>query len=180
MQIIRLVDVPPSRWRNGGGETRVLWSDGGADGGFNRRISVATLKRPSPFSVLPGVSRSFLLLDEATVHMEIEGRSVWPEVGQPLHFSGSMSVAIRAIDGPCRALNVMTAGEWTHRISALPTTLAHDAIILLNDGIMGQMSLRRGDLILRPDALMQPESALAIGFERRAPARADENQFPVS
>ena len=167
MKVIRLADISPTPWANGGGETRVLWSDrpvGQRPGTFDRRISVATLVAPSPFSMMPGVSRSFMLLDEADVRLEMEERPVRPQQHEFLHFNGERRVEIKAIDRPCRALNVMSCGAWRHQVDIDLATGAWQAFVLLEDEQEASSPLRRGDLVFEPVPSMQTLRCAAISF----------------
>nr|MBA2815075.1 putative ATP-dependent helicase DinG [Candidatus Pantoea persica] len=58
----RYANLPVSRWRNGGGETREIVSYPPGEADFAWRASIATLARDGAFSRFPGVDRVITLL----------------------------------------------------------------------------------------------------------------------
>jgi environmental stress-induced protein Ves len=115
MRIVVVQQCEPSRWVNGGGETRELASvpapAGARSPAFDWRLSLAGIDRDGPFSPLPGVQRVFALVEGATrlafdgaATLELDTRA------DPLAFDGAD--APRASPRPgarCRALNLMLA-----------------------------------------------------------------------
>jgi len=105
--LIRVADVPPQPWRNGGGLTRELlaWPAGGD---WRVRVSVADIAADGPFSSYPGVDRWFVVLDGAGVELTIDGRAHRLQRHDgPLHFAGAAATTCRLLDGPTRDLNLM-------------------------------------------------------------------------
>ena len=108
--VVRCIDRPPQRWRNGGGSTRELLAWPSA-GDWQLRISVADIEVDGPFSAYPGVERWFTVLQGAGVELSIDGASQSLHRGDPpLQFSGDAAVGCRLIDGPTRDLNLMLRG----------------------------------------------------------------------
>jgi environmental stress-induced protein Ves len=107
---IRLDDVPPQRWRNGGGFTRELLAWPRADA-WRVRVSVADVAADGPFSTFPGVERWFAVVDGHGVALTV-GADLHrlTQDSAPLHFSGEAPATCRLLDGPTRDLNLMLRG----------------------------------------------------------------------
>jgi len=106
-RVVRCIDVPSQRWRNGGGTTRELlaWPPGSY---WQVRISVAEIESDGPFSAFPGVERWFTVLQGAGVELSIDGAMQRLQRGDaPLQFAGAATVGCRLLDGPTRDLNLM-------------------------------------------------------------------------
>ncbi len=112
LQIVRLVDVAPTPWKNGGGYTRELlrWP---AAGDWQLRVSVAEVARSGPFSAYPGVARWFAVLQGAGVVLHLDGQSgdeglhLTPD-SPALPFDGARAPGCTLIDGPTLDLNLMS------------------------------------------------------------------------
>lgn len=106
-RVIRVDDIPPQPWRNGGGWTRELlaWPTA-AD--WRIRVSVADVEADGPFSSFPGVQRLFAVLEGEGVELTIEGKSVRvTRDSAALRFAGDAETSCRLLDGPTRDLNLM-------------------------------------------------------------------------
>lgn len=106
-RLLRWIDVAAQRWRNGGGTTRELlaWPPGDS---WRVRVSVADVERDGPFSMYPGVSRWFAVLQGAGVELTVQGRPHRLQRGDaPLTFAGDAATECRLINGPTRDLNLM-------------------------------------------------------------------------
>ena len=105
---IRVDEVPPQPWRNGGGQTRELltWPPGEAD--WQLRISVADIAADGPFSAFPGVQRWFVVLQGGGVQLGAGPalRRLTPD-SPPFEFAGEEAPACTLLDGPTRDLNLM-------------------------------------------------------------------------
>lgn len=107
--VVRLQDVPPRRWANGGGDTRELLRWPGDD--WRVRVSVAEIAHDGPFSVYDATTRWFAVLSGAGVELR------WPQAARvlrpgdaPIRFDGADAPACRLVDGPTRDLNLMLRG----------------------------------------------------------------------
>lgn len=118
----KLADVPAIPWANGAGVTsefvsfeysKKLTSEVGCDW----RLSVARLDGPATFSSLPGVARTFMLLDGSATLL-VNGWRHELDSGTPLQFSGDDEVVVDRLPAPCRALNIMVRGAHAARIVA--------------------------------------------------------------
>lgn len=108
-QIIRLDDIAPQAWRNGGGQTRELlrWP---ADPNtpWQMRISVADIESDGPFSAFTNVGRWFAVMEGVGVTLcfaNEEKRLL--KSGAPLYFDGGVPPDCKLIDGRTRDLNLM-------------------------------------------------------------------------
>jgi hypothetical protein len=109
-RVVRVEDVPPQRWRNGGGFTRELlaWP---AASDWRVRVSVADVASDGPFSAFPGVERWFVVLEGAGVELSVRGHAHRVRLGDvPLRFDGGAATACRLLDGSTRDLNLMLHG----------------------------------------------------------------------
>ena len=107
---VRVDDVPPQGWRNGGGFTRELLAWPRAEA-WRLRVSVADVDADGPFSSFPGVERWFALLDGNGLELTV-GSSTYrlTRDSAPLRFAGETSTMCRLLDGPTRDLNLMLRG----------------------------------------------------------------------
>ncbi|TDV09181.1 HutD/Ves family protein [Paraburkholderia caballeronis] len=112
-------------WANGSGATRTLGRCNDEDGETAWRVSIATLNGPSRFSQFPGVDRTFILIDQESVELQLQHGSLHARLGQPVHFSGDLHVWIDMPAGEAHALNVMTRRG---RCRARVEVMSHDAI----------------------------------------------------
>lgn len=100
-------DVPPQRWRNGGGLTRELLAFPAGEA-WQVRISIADIEADGSFSAFPGVCRWFTVLQGAGVELAIDGEvRRLQRCDPPLCFDGAATVDCRLVDGPTRDLNFM-------------------------------------------------------------------------
>jgi uncharacterized protein len=107
--LLRVDDIAPVPWRNGGGLTRELlaWPDP-AD--WIVRISVAEILAAGPFSDFPGVDRWFAVLRGGAVRLETRGTGAQElDAGHSaLHaFPGDAPTHCTALGGATRDFNVM-------------------------------------------------------------------------
>lgn len=109
-RLVRRLDTPATRWRNGGGVTRELltWPD---QDHWQIRVSVADIDADTAFSAYPDVRRWLTVLQGAGMALTIDGVSQQLARGDPpLRFGGAAATNCRLLDGPARALNLMLRG----------------------------------------------------------------------
>jgi environmental stress-induced protein Ves len=107
---IRLDEVTPQRWRNGGGTTRELLAWPRVDA-WRLRVSVADVDGDGPFSSFPAVERWFAVLAGNGVELDVAGTAHRLTTRDaPLRFSGELPTTCRLLDGPTRDLNLMLRG----------------------------------------------------------------------
>lgn len=118
-RLVRCIDVPAQRWRNGGGLTRELLAQP-AGAGWQVRVSVAEIEVDGPFSTFPGVQRWLSVLKGAGVALSIgDQRHVLHRGDAPLCFAGDLPTACRLLDGPTRDLNLMLRGAAGAMVTAV-------------------------------------------------------------
>ncbi len=110
MNTVRLDEVAPMPWKNGGGTTRELLAWPGASD-WKVRLSVAEIEADGPFSSYPGVARWFAVLSGSGVELRVDGLAhTLTAASDPLRFEGSAQVQCRLLSGPTRDFNLMLRG----------------------------------------------------------------------
>ncbi len=115
---LRADEVPPTPWKNGGGQTRELlrWP---AQGDWRLRLSLADIAADGPFSAFPGVTRWFVVLQGEGVALALPGSEHHQHLGDaPLCFDGTAAPGCRLLGGPTRDLNLMLQGLAGELIAA--------------------------------------------------------------
>jgi environmental stress-induced protein Ves len=108
---VRLDEVFPSPWRNGGGTTRELltWPHGE---GWNVRASVADVTANGPFSSFPGVARWFAVLSGDGVTLRVDGaENTLLADSQAFQFNGAAKVECDLRSGATQDFNLMLQGR---------------------------------------------------------------------
>jgi environmental stress-induced protein Ves len=109
--IVRLGDVQPVPWRNGGGVTRELLAWPGAVD-WRVRMSVAEVAQDGPFSRFHGVQRWFAVLAGAGVRLRLAGGGHELTVmSPPFEFDGGMDTDCTLIAGATQDFNLMLRGS---------------------------------------------------------------------
>jgi len=110
-QLVSLADVPPSRWKNGGGITRelVAWP---SVTDWRWRMSVAEVAQSGPFSRFDGVQRWCAVLSGAGVRLNlglppVEQVHTLTPGSAALCFDGAAPVRCTLLDGPTQDFNLM-------------------------------------------------------------------------
>jgi environmental stress-induced protein Ves len=108
-----IASLSATAWKNGGGATReiVCWPAGAGLGGFDWRVSIATIDKPGPFSAFAGVDRVIMLLAGAGVRLRsrdgrIDHRLDVPHA--PFAFGGDVALDCELLGGPSTDFNVMS------------------------------------------------------------------------
>lgn len=155
-RVLRTVDAPAQRWRNGGGTTRELlaWP---MPGEWQVRVSVAEIEADGPFSAYPGVERWFTVLQGSGVELSIDGRRHRLQRGDaPLRFGGDAVTQCRLIDGPTRDLNLMlrrARGALVSAVDGLPWA-PHAAQCGLFSAVAGRCSTATLEIAVPAYALL--------------------------
>ncbi len=136
--IVDACTTPPQPWRNGGGQTRELFT-WPAQGDWALRISRADIAQDGPFSAFAGVQRWFAVLEGAGVVLSFPGEERTLRPGDaPCAFDGALAPGCRLLNGPTQDLNLMARGgsatmqawqpdqSWStpHRMRGIYTTVA--------------------------------------------------------
>jgi environmental stress-induced protein Ves len=103
-----LADIPPTPWANGLGKTREFLRRRTPDGALICRIAVADVTAPGPFSVLPGIDRTLVLIAGEGFELRCGEQLLTVRALEPVSFSGDEAFVADRVAGPSRDLNVMT------------------------------------------------------------------------
>jgi acyl-CoA thioester hydrolase len=167
-RVNRLADMTPVPWRNGGGVTRELWSEGEGPGGFGIRLSVAEVEEDGPFSVFPGVDRVIAQLSGAGFALSREGVSVEVSGHGPWAFAGEDVWQCRLLDGPVRDFNVMVdRAKW--RAAVVPRSagvLRGRFAVARSSGRIGGLPVDAGDLAVLTGEVWADGEVYEVSFTR--------------
>jgi environmental stress-induced protein Ves len=118
-----LATIPGTPWKNGGGSTQELacWPPGAGMDTFEWRVSLATVDRPGPFSVFPGIDRQIMLLGGDGLHLRSPG---WEhrldQRWAPWAFAGDDEVEGVMLGGTSKDFNLMLRrGAWRGALQVL-------------------------------------------------------------
>ncbi len=131
MRIQRAVDREPQPWRNGRGVQYEITANGPLPDEWTWKLSTADITEDVPFSTFPDVSRQFCVADGNGVELTIDGvRHVCPP-GSITPFAGDSEVHARLLNGPMKALNLMTQRGDSSRLSVvMPGQTVLDGIVV--------------------------------------------------
>lgn len=119
-QMIRLCDVKPTPWRNGGGTTRELlaWPQSQIPGkDWQWRASVAEISQAGDFSSFPGVQRWFAVLNGEGVGLSIDGElHLLSSMDAPVCFDGGAQTSCTLLSGATQDFNLMLQGGASARM----------------------------------------------------------------
>lgn len=104
---VRLGEVFPTPWRNGGGTTRELLAWPHKED-WAVRVSVAEIAQGGPFSTYPGVMRWLAVLSGEGVRLN--GKHL-DRASDPLRFDGAVAVDCELVQGPTEDFNLMLRGR---------------------------------------------------------------------
>jgi environmental stress-induced protein Ves len=108
---VRLDEVFPAPWRNGGGTTRELIAWPRRED-WSVRASVAKIAAAGPFSPYPGVARWFAVLSGDGVSLRVDGRDhALDPASEAFAFDGGASVDCGLPGGPTEDFNLMLRGR---------------------------------------------------------------------
>ncbi len=110
--MIRLDEIAPQPWRNGGGKTReLLRLQQDNSPSWQCRISVADIESDGPFSSFEGVERWFAVVEGAGVALRFASQeTTLLKSSPPFCFDGGTPPDCKLIHGATRDLNLMTVG----------------------------------------------------------------------
>lgn len=119
MNIQHATDREPQPWRNGRGVQFDITANGSAPDVWTWKLSTADITEDVPFSSFPEVSRQFCVADGNGVELTIDGVAHVCTSGSVTPFRGDADVHARLLDGPMRALNLMTRRGDSARLRVL-------------------------------------------------------------
>ena len=108
MRIQRATDRDPQPWRNGRGIQYEILANGPLPDGWTWKVSTADITEDVPFSTFPNVSRQFCVADGNGVVLTIDQVEHMCRPSSVTLFQGDAEVQAQLIDGPMKALNLMT------------------------------------------------------------------------
>ncbi len=152
-------------WKNGLGITREVISRPAShgSGGFDWRISLATVGASGPFSVFAGIDRTIAVLEGGGMQLTVDGRREPPLLmaSAPFAFSGDAEVQADCLGGETLDLNVMSRrGVVVHRMTKIDVRAAQTfsmskdtvAIVIRGDSMLTIDSMRSdvglGDVLI--------------------------------
>lgn len=155
-------------WKNGLGITREVISRPASDGsgGFDWRISLATVGASGPFSVFPGIDRTIAVLEGDGMQLTVDGKQE-PALlveSPPFAFSGDAEVQADCLGGETLDLNMMSRrGRFVHRMTkivvsdarTLPIPAETVAVVFRDEALVAVDSVRSdvglGDVLVGLD-----------------------------
>ena len=155
-------------WKNGLGITREVISRPASDGsgGFDWRISLATVGASGPFSVFPGIDRTIAVLEGDGMQLTVDGRREPPLLvdSPPFAFSGNAEVQADCLGGETLDLNVMSRrGVVVHRMTKINVSAAqtfsmskHTVAIVFRGDAMLTIDSMRSDVGLGDVLICEP------------------------
>ncbi len=155
-------------WKNGLGITREVISKPASDesGGFDWRISLATVGASGPFSVFAGIDRTIAVLEGDGMQLTVDGRREPPLLVEspPFAFSGDAEVQADCLGGDTLDLNVMSRrGRFVHSMTKIVVSDAQTlsltadtvAVVFRDEAVVAIDSLRSdvglGDVLVGLD-----------------------------
>lgn len=159
-------------WKNGLGITREVISRPASDGsgGFDWRISLATVGASGPFSVFAGIDRTIAVLQGDGMQLTVDGMREPPLLveSMPFAFSGEAEVQADCLGGETLDLNIMSRrGRFVHRMTkivvsdakTLSVTAETVAVVFRDEALVAIDSMRSevglGDVLVGLDGPLE-------------------------
>ena len=92
-------------WANGRGTSYEVARSGGSD--WIWRVAIAPVVEQGPFSILPGVDRQLVVMDEAPLEVTVDGVTCLVGQGEMASFAGESDVVARVPRGATRDCGLM-------------------------------------------------------------------------
>ncbi|WP_087039153.1 HutD/Ves family protein [Caballeronia arvi] len=148
MNVRRIESIAPERWRNGGGITRAI-----ASNGDDWRVSIAEVERDGPYSRFDGIARISLVLRGDGVVLRDGDDVVMLRPFEAVEYDGDANWSATLIGARVTVLNVMTCvGVCRARVQAIvhPVTVGPGcaAIVVALDGacLCNDIAIGTGDV----------------------------------
>ncbi|MGQ2969953.1 MAG: HutD/Ves family protein [Allorhizobium sp.] len=159
-------------WKNGLGITREVISRPASDGsgGFDWRISLATVGISGPFSIFAGIDRTIAVLEGDGMQLTVDARREPPLLvdSPPFAFSGDAEVQAICLGGETLDLNMMSRrGRFVHRMTKIDVSDAQTlsltadtvAVVFRDEAVVTIDSLRLdvglGDVLVGLDGPLE-------------------------
>jgi uncharacterized protein len=166
MEIIRFASLKPEPWRNGGGVTRQLASQSGAesaqDGSWDWRVSIADVSKAGPFSPFPGMERVLTVVEGELLLLTVDGAEQPLEKYRPFRFPGGAATQASLPTGDIRDLNVITrAGSFKGYTSIIELSKKRAQPIFEGSfGILLQGQATVADAVKEPEPLARYDAVV--------------------
>ncbi|MFC0203937.1 HutD/Ves family protein [Novosphingobium soli] len=173
--VIRAGDGPEIAWKNGGGTTReiAVFPPGAAMDDFLWRLSLATIARPGPFSLFPGMRRVLTVIDGVLSLTGPDTRVRLTRTSAPFAFDGAEPIEGVPVGGPALALNAITrrAGCTAHvaRLGPGDVSPASGLLLAAEPQRFGPISMARLDCARLERAMPVAGAAVAVSFAAVGP-----------
>jgi len=105
MRLQRVHEHRAMPWANGRG-TSLEVARGGCDD-WSWRVAIAPVVEDGPFSVLPGVDRWLVVMDDAPLNLVVDGAERTARRGEVVAFAGESTVTANLPAGPTRDCGLM-------------------------------------------------------------------------
>jgi environmental stress-induced protein Ves len=166
MEIVRFASLKPEPWRNGGGVTRQLASQSGAesaqDGSWDWRVSIADVSKAGDFSPFPGMERVLTVVEGELLLLTVDGAEQPLEKYRPFRFPGGAATQASLPTGDIRDLNVITrAGSFKGYTSIIELSKKRAQPIFEGSfGILLQGQATVADAVKEPEPLARYDAVV--------------------
>lgn len=156
----RVSDLAPLPWVNQGGVTREIACGRVTHSpveSWDWRLSVASIDKNGPISVLPGISRTSVLVDGALQLASESQTLMWDAPGVAHRYDGETPFEAHLRAPSARLFNVMVRRGWVgsnleiHRADAVLESAHEETRCLLTLSGQFQVKLRSGTIILEAE-----------------------------
>jgi environmental stress-induced protein Ves len=155
VQVLR--DHTEMPWANGGGITHEV-ARFPITGDFDWRISLADVTSDGPFSVLPGIDRTLVLLEGKAIKLTSPNRSIQINELEPYKFAGETEIQCTLTSKFAKDLNIMTRRATTKSKTVLLNSGTHqieaDAGTHILVCLTGQVTIEKQTLNYREAAIV--------------------------
>ncbi|AZG46535.1 HutD/Ves family protein [Gordonia insulae] len=183
--MIRVSEVTPTAWRNGGGVTRRIATGGVEPTDAGWTLSLADIETRCQFSTFPGLVRTAVVVGDDPVDLTIDGFTRTLALLDRITFSGEAEVHAEPTRRATRLLNLMTrrgSHEGTLSLRHLRGThpLGPDdgvaCVVLAGTLTVAGARLRRWDTILLDGAPIEAAGAATVAIVRIRPITAPSTE----
>ncbi len=166
MHVIRWQELVPQPWKNGGGTTRQIYSEGRLADRFDWRVSVAEVEVAGEFSLFPGYERVIMPLSPHGMQlMHQNGLYAQLQPLVPFRFPGEIALSAGLPHGPVQDFNLIMRREFGQpvvellRLDGKQTWQAPEGTLLIF-AISGRMAVESSSIVLNE------RDSLATGGKR--------------
>ncbi|PWE37386.1 hypothetical protein DD563_13050 [Pelagicola sp. LXJ1103] len=169
MNIVRLADLKPTPWKNGGGITRDIAA--ARDGaGLLWRLSMADVDRDGDFSSFAGLTRVLTVIEGSGMILHGPSGGVAADFAAPVTFEGGAAVRAELTQGPIRDFNLMFD---TARYDGSAVRVAGGPLDLGGAGQIAVLHLITGGATIGAHAMAPGDTAICEGSALNATLAED-------